>query len=72
MYLVYAYLSNTLRYSFYAVIANAFFDIGTYFGDLLRIPPVISRSEYLDLVYAAVALIALGLLLDGFLGGDKK
>jgi hypothetical protein len=71
VYLAYAYLSGTLRYSFYAVIANAFFDIGTFFGDLLRIPPVITHSEYLNLVYAAVALIALGLLLDGLFGGDK-
>ena len=72
IYLAYAYLSNTLQYSFYAVIANAFFDIGSFIGNLLHVPPVIPHSEYLNIVYAAVALIAMGLLLDGLFGGDKK
>ena len=39
IYLAYAYLSNTLQYSFYAVIANAFFDIGSFIGNLLHVPP---------------------------------
>ncbi|MCL4341297.1 MAG: hypothetical protein M1431_04280 [Candidatus Thermoplasmatota archaeon] len=72
IYLAYAYLSNTLQYSFYAVIANTFFEIGSFIGNLVHLPPVIPHSEYLELVYAAVALIALGLMLDGFFGGDKK
>jgi hypothetical protein len=72
IYLAYAYLSNTLQYSFYAVIANAFFDIGSFIGNLLHVPPVIPHSEYLNIVYAAVVLIAMGLMLDGFFGGDKK
>ena len=71
IYLAYAYLSNTLQYSFYAVIANAFFDIGSFIGNLLHVPPVIPHSEYLNIVYAAVALIAMGLLLDGLFGGGK-
>ena len=71
IYLAYAYLSNTLQYSFYAVIANAFFDIGSFIGNLLHVPPVISHSEYLNIVYATVALIAMGLLLDGLFGGGK-
>jgi hypothetical protein len=71
IYLAYAYLSGTLQYSFYAVIANAFFDIGSFIGNLVRLPPVIQHSEYLNIVYAAVALVALGLLLDGLFGGGK-
>jgi hypothetical protein len=72
LYLAYAYLSGTLRYSFYAVIADAFFDIGSFLGNLLHIPPVISRAEYLNIVYLLVFIIALGLLLDGLFGGCKK